>query len=266
MATGRNPKRARKKDRRAARREEYMREYLRRRRQRRFVLLGTLVVLLGVGAGAFFLLKPSKKHAAASPLPTPRAQQVACGGKIPAAASTKKKSYSSAPDQSLDPSTTYTWKLQTSCGEIDIALDVKDSPKTANSVVFLTRQGFYDGTFFHRIAPNFVIQGGDPGGTGTGGPGYKTVDPIPAGFKYVNGTVAMAKAGNEAAGTSGSQFFIVTSDTGGGGLTPDYAVLGHVTAGADVVQKIAATSTGQDGPPDPAKGKTYIEKATVVEG
>src|SRR5581483_2388550 len=129
--------------------------------------------------------KPAKKKVAASPSPTPAASAagqpaasknvVACGGKVPAAASQQKETYSEADDQGLDPSTKYTWKLQTSCGEIDIGLDVKGSPKIANAIVFLTRKGFYDGLLFHRIAPGFVIQGGDPKGDGTGGPGFKVV-------------------------------------------------------------------------------------------
>jgi peptidyl-prolyl cis-trans isomerase B (cyclophilin B) len=224
---------------------------------------------------AFFLLKPpSKKKVAASPTPatstapgsitTLKKTPVACGGSLPAAAGTTKKTFKQPADEHLDPSKTYTWKLDTSCGEIDIALDVKDAPKTTNSIVFLTRQGFYDGTFFHRIAPGFVIQGGDPAGTGLGGPGYKVVEPVPTSFKYVKGTVAMAKSGAESGGTSGSQFFIVVSDSGGAGLTPDYADAGKVTSGSDVVDKIAATGT-QDGPPDPSKGWTYINKATIVE-
>jgi len=272
MTNGRNPKRARKKDRRHARREEWRREYLRRRRRRRTIGLGiasafvAAILIVGFVAHPFGLLKAKK--GAPSPSPTAGApaaskNQVACGGKVPAAAHQSKASYSSADDESLDPSKTYTWKLQTSCGEIDVALDVKRSPKTVNSIVFLTRKGFYDGLLFHRIAPGFVIQGGDPKGDGTGGPGYKVQEPIPSGFKYAQGSVAMAKGGAEPAGTSGSQFFIVTSDQGATGLTPDYAEIGNVSSGLDVVAKIAATGT-QDGTPPTAY--TYIEKATIVEG
>jgi cyclophilin family peptidyl-prolyl cis-trans isomerase len=270
MAQGRNPKRARKKDRRNARREEWMREYRRRRRRRRFVLLGAAAAVVIAGLVVFFLVEPaSKKHALASPTPSASTapatskNTVACGGTVPAAAHQPKKTYSAPVDQGLDPNTRYTWKLQTSCGEIDIGLDVKDSPKITNSIVFLTRQGFYDGLLFHRIAPNFVIQGGDPKGDGTGGPGYTVSDPIPTGFQYQEGTVAMAKSGSEPAGTAGSQFFIVTSATGGGQLTPEYGIVGKVLAGDDVVQKIAATGT-QDGSPPTAY--TYIVKATIVEG
>ncbi len=275
MATGRNPKRARKKDRRHARREELWREYRRRRRRRNAILLGvlTIVVIAGLVAG-FLLFKPGKKkNTAASPTPSasagpasitmPKKTPVACGASLPPAAGSTKKTFKSPVDQHLDPSKTYTWKLDTSCGEIDIALDVQHAPKTTNSIVFLTRQGFYDGTFFHRIAPSFVIQGGDPQGTGIGGSGYKVVEPLPSGFKYKKGTVAMAKGGAEASGTSGSQFFIVLSDSGGAGLTPDYADVGSVTSGSDVVDKIGATGT-QDGAPPTAY--TYINKATIVEG
>ena len=100
----------------------------------------------------------------------------------------------------------------------------------------LARKGFFDGTIFHRIVPDFVIQGGDPTGKGTGGPGYKTVEPPPAGTLYTHGIVAMAKAANEPAGTAGSQFFIVTGKNVG--LPPEYALLGQVDDGIDVVDRI----------------------------
>ena len=100
----------------------------------------------------------------------------------------------------------------------------------------LARKRFFDGTRFHRIVPGFVIQGGDPTASGTGGPGYSTVDAPPSSTKYTLGLVAMAKTGAEAAGTSGSQFFVVTAPDAG--LPPDYALLGKVTRGLDVVERI----------------------------
>src|SRR5881394_3271503 len=136
--------------------------------------------------------------------------------------------------------------MQTNCGEIDIALDVRRAPKTASSVAYLVRRGFYDGLSFHRIAKlptggDFVIQGGDPTGTGNGGPGYSVHEKPPTGLRYSRGVVAMAKTEIEASGTSGSQFFIVTAEDAG--LPADYALLGKVVKGDDVVSKIAAVPT-----------------------
>ena len=129
--------------------------------------------------------------------------------------------------------------VETSCGSFEIALDTERSPKTANSFAFLAEQGFYDGTTFHRIAPGFVIQGGDPKGDGTGGPGYSVVEAPPPNTVYSRGLVAMAKTANEPSGTSGSQFFVVTAPADAG-LQPDYAVLGQVSSGEPVVDVIAA--------------------------
>ena len=134
------------------------------------------------------------------------------------------------------------------------------APKTSASLVSLAEDGFYDGTRFHRVVPGFVIQGGDPTGTGTGGPGYKTVDAPPTSTQYTEGVVAMAKAGNEPPGTSGSQFFVVTAPDAG--LPPDYAVVGTVTEGMETVSAIEALGTG-DGPPSQP---VVIEKVTVDKG
>ena len=153
--------------------------------------------------------------------------------------------------------------MQTNCGEIDIALDVKRARVTSSSVAYLVRKGFYDGLSFHRIAKvptggDFVIQGGDPTGTGNGGPGYSVREKPPAGLRYSRGVVAMAKTEIEPAGTSGSQFFIVTAEDAG--LPADYALLGKVTKGDDVVSKIAATPT--DSTEHPTK-PVVITKATI---
>jgi cyclophilin family peptidyl-prolyl cis-trans isomerase len=167
------------------------------------------------------------------------------------------------PSGTLDSGTTYVVTLKTSCGEIGIRLDQKTSPRTAASFANLARTGFYDGTVFHRIVPGFVIQGGDPTGTGTGGPGYSTRDVPPRDTTYTKGTVAMAKSPVEPPGTAGSQFYIVTAADAG--LTPDYALLGEVVEGQDVVDEI-----GELG--DPASGGTgtplqavVIESAEVAE-
>ena len=167
------------------------------------------------------------------------------------------------PTKPLAKSKTYDVTLQTTCGSFTIRLDQKTSPNAAASFAALARNGFFDDTIFHRIVPGFVIQGGDPTVTGSGGPGYSTRDKVPANASYGPGVVAMAKAGNEPAGTAGSQFFVVTG--AGSGLTPDYALLGKVTEGMDAVQAIGKLG-------DPASGGTgtplqsvVIEKVTVRE-
>ncbi len=260
MSTRPNPKRARQKERTAQRRDERYREYVRRRRQRRILILGTLGAVIAVVLVVFFFVKPSKKKAAASPTPVATAaSSVACGAKAPAAAKEPKGSYGVAEDQGLDPDKTYTWRLDTSCGQIDIALDVARAPKTANSIVFLTRKHFYDGLTFHRNVPDFVIQGGDPLGNGTGSAGYKVEEAPPEDLKYDVGVVAMAKGNAEAAGTSSSQFFIMVGTSTP--LPPQYALAGKVTSGMDVAQKIVKAAPGE-----PPTVKAYINSATIVEG
>ncbi len=163
------------------------------------------------------------------------------------------------PTTSLDASKTYDVTLGTNCGSLTIRLDVKDSPKTTASFVSLVRRHYFIHTIFHRIIPGFVIQGGDPTGSGSEGPGYTTVEAPPASTKYTEGVVAMAKTQTEAPGTAGSQFFVVIGPDAAS-LTPDYALLGKVTAGLDVAKRI-----GDFG--DPSTGEPLrlieIEKATV---
>ena len=141
-----------------------------------------------------------------------------------------------APTERLDPERTWKLTFVTSCGTFVVTLDLASAPATSASLVSLAKAGFYDDTVFHRIVPGFVIQGGDPTQTGSGGPGYQTVDAPKAGTRYVKGVVAMAKTGAEPAGTAGSQFFVVTGADAG--LPPDYAVVGKVTEGLDVVERI----------------------------
>ena len=154
--------------------------------------------------------------------------------------------------------------METSEGTFKIALDTERAPVTANNFAYLTEEGFYDGLGFHRIVPDFVIQGGDPTGTGNGGPGYKVVEAPPKDLKYDVGVVAMAKTGAEAPGTSGSQFYVVTGPQGAS-LPPDYALVGKVTEGLDVAQAI-----GELGDPNSPTGAptrdVVIEKATLEKG
>ena len=168
-----------------------------------------------------------------------------------------------APKDPLDAGTTYSLVFDTSHGSFTVELDTELAPNTSASLVALAREGFYDDTIFHRIVPDFVIQGGDPTQTGMGGPGYKTVDVPPAGSKYVKGVVAMAKTEVEPPGTSGSQFFVVTGDDVG--LPSDYAIVGEVTEGIDTVERI-----GELGIPNHPTGMpsepVVISSVTVTEG
>jgi peptidyl-prolyl cis-trans isomerase B (cyclophilin B) len=141
------------------------------------------------------------------------------------------------PTTALDGDATYEVDVVTSCGTFTITLDQEASPQTTASFVALAERGFFASTVFHRIVPGFVIQGGDPTGTGTGGPGYTTEDTPAPDTAYTKGVVAMAKTPQDPPGTAGSQFFIVTgSDVG---LPPEYAVIGTVTDGMDAVERIA---------------------------
>jgi cyclophilin family peptidyl-prolyl cis-trans isomerase len=151
-----------------------------------------------------------------------------------------------APAEALAAGKSYSLVVDTNCGSFTIALDPSLAPKTTASLVALANDGYFDNTIFHRVVPGFVIQGGDPSQSGTGGPGYTTVDVPPADAKYTRGVVAMAKGGTEAPGTSGSQFFVVTADDAG--LPPEYAIVGKVTKGMDAVDRIDALGVG-DGPP-----------------
>ncbi len=143
----------------------------------------------------------------------------------------------------LDRASTYTVTARTNLGSFSFRLDVTDSPCTTASFASLVRKGFFDGTVFHRIVPGFVIQGGDPTGTGRGGPGYSVVDTPPSDAQYTKGVVAMAKTGAEPPGAAGSQFFVVTGQNAR--LTPDYALLGKVTKGLAVVERIGRLGNPQ---------------------
>jgi peptidyl-prolyl cis-trans isomerase B (cyclophilin B) len=164
------------------------------------------------------------------------------------------------PSKPLDEATTYLLVLQTSCGDFEITLDQELAADTAASLVALARDGFYDDTIFHRVVPGFVIQGGDPTGTGSGGPGYTTVDVPPSGTAYTRGVVAMAKSASDPPGTSGSQFFVVTADDAG--LPAEYAVVGEVTKGMETVQRIEALG---DATTEEPSQPIVLERVTVRE-
>src|SRR3954451_8519503 len=138
------------------------------------------------------------------------------------------------PNEKLQAGKTYVAQVVTSCGEFDITLDAKRAPRTGGSFKYLAGKGFFDGLPFHRIVAAFGSQGGAPKGDGSGGPGYAVVEAPPKSLQYTKGVVARAKTGTEPAGTSGSQFFVVTGPAAAK-LPPDYALLGKVSAGRDVV-------------------------------
>jgi peptidyl-prolyl cis-trans isomerase B (cyclophilin B) len=164
----------------------------------------------------------------------------------------------SRPTETLSGPATAT--VDTTCGSFDIALDTARAPKTSSSFAYLARHGVYDDTIFHRIIPGFVVQGGDPTGGGSGGPGYFVDEPPPGDLSYTRGIVAMAKTSAEPPGRSGSQFFVVTAADAG--LTPDYALLGRVSSGFDVVQKIEQLGTPSGSPEAPV----VIKRITIKGG
>ena len=169
-----------------------------------------------------------------------------------------KQVHLQAPRRTLSGSVTAT--VETSCGSFEIDLDTARAPKTASSFAYLAQHGVYDDTLFHRIVPGFVVQGGDPTGSGSGGPGYFVDEPPPRNLSYTRGVVAMAKSAAEPPGRSGSQFFVVTVPDAG--LTPDYALLGHVTKGFDVVQRIEQLGTPSGAP----KAPVVIRTVTIRGG
>ena len=148
------------------------------------------------------------------------------------------KRWNTPPAMEIDPAKKYVATVDTTQGSFKIELLAKESPKTVNNFVFLARQGFYEGGIFHRVIKLFMIQTGDPTGTGSGGPGYRFADELPTKHSYDPGIVAMANAGPN---TNGSQFFICTgSQSNGLNGCPNYTQFGRVSEGMDVVQKIAS--------------------------
>jgi peptidyl-prolyl cis-trans isomerase B (cyclophilin B) len=220
--------------------------------------LGVLLcclALLAAGCG-------SDEEPAAESTPTPTATPAAAAGcEAAEAPEPKPEGNLPKPDERLERGKTYVATVATNCGTFEITLDPRDAPVTGGSFKSLADEGFFDGTTFHRIVPGFVIQGGDPLGTGEGGPGYSVVEAPPDDLVYEKGVVAMAKTEIEDAGTSGSQFFVVTAEDAQ--LPPDYALVGRVSGGQDVVDRISVVETDPttDGPVEPV----VIESVTVAE-
>ena len=178
---------------------------------------------------------------------------------IPAAdgSSPKTQRFDGPPPSVIDPSKRYTAEVTTSKGTMVIALDADAAPNTVNNFVFLARWHYYDGIVFHRIIPGFMCQGGDPEGSGRGGPGYKFDDELPAPGRYEIGSLAMANAGPN---TNGSQFFIV-SGPDGCALPPNYSLFGKVVKGLDVVKAIESAGSRSGTPSE----QVVIQSVTITE-
>lgn len=155
------------------------------------------------------------------------------------------KSFTQAPEMGIDPQKRYTATMQTTLGKIVIALDALKAPQTVNNFVFLSGYKYYDGIIFHRIIGGFMCQGGDPTGTGRGGPGYKFNDELPKAGQYQLGSIAMANAGPN---TNGSQFFLI-SGASGVGLPPSYSLFGQIVQGLDVLDAMQKVETDRSDKP-----------------
>ncbi|HEX2699263.1 MAG TPA: peptidylprolyl isomerase [Acidimicrobiales bacterium] len=171
--------------------------------------------------------------------------------------SPKKQKFDGPPPMCIDPARSYTAEMVTTKGTMLIALDAIAAPRTVNNFVVLARYHYYDGIGFHRVIPGFMLQGGDPEGSGRGGPGYRFADELPKPGRYEIGSIAMANAGPD---TNGSQFFIVSGQSGVG-LPPQYSLFGKVVKGLDVVSAIEAAGSPSGAP----KEKVVIESVTITE-
>lgn len=214
---------------------------------RRTLLLSSLITVTLLGAGCSQApsndqyVPPAPAPEATAPTPAPEAKAPEAPAKeVPEATKpvTKTMTNLAFPGVLAESETNKKVMIKTNLGNIEIQVDPKEGPNAASNFVYLVKAGFYNGTIFHRVIPGFMIQGGDPTGTGMSGPGYQFAND-PVNVKYNKGIVAMANAGRN---TNGSQFFIMVDDVP---LPPDYSVFGHVISGQDIADKIAAQ--GRDG-------------------
>ncbi|MEZ5171635.1 MAG: peptidylprolyl isomerase [Acidimicrobiia bacterium] len=267
-------KRARQKQGHAAAREERIAIYRRARRRR--ILVWALVVALVVGAGVvgFMALTGDDSGDAARATeptslddllendPESLARPENCDLSRTPDTENTAKTYDAEPPMTIDPAKTYTAVLDTTCGEITLELDAASAPVATNNFVFLAREGFYDGTTWHRVVDSFVIQGGDPEGTGGGGPGYEVAGEVPT-DGYPEGSVAAAKTETTPNGSFGSQFFIVTAD-GEAPLPNEYARFATVTEGLDVARDLETFNNPAD-PSGAATEPLYIFSVSITE-
>jgi cyclophilin family peptidyl-prolyl cis-trans isomerase len=276
-------KRERQRENRAKKREEQQKLERQRKLRKRATQIALLVGLLAIALLVPMLFSNSgdstttttPSTTVTTPTPTTldaaalpadydgyRAQPTACGAEAPPPRT--EMSFDAAEDQGIAPDAVVTATITTSCGEIIAQLDPAIAPETVNSFVFLAREGYFDGSAFHRIVPGFVIQGGDPTAVGNGGPGYLVPDEFPEpGFVYSRGVLAMANGG---ANSTGSQFFVVTGEDAG--LDPLYSVFGTVTDSDETLDRISAVRlTGRDGTentePSLPLETVYIEKIEI---
>jgi cyclophilin family peptidyl-prolyl cis-trans isomerase len=256
-------KRERQRQNREARRAA-MQEAEKRRRRNRSLRFGGIVLVLVVGLAVLFSALNSSDDSSdkSSAKSGPTNFATTCDTALPTKSA---KTTLPKPGMGIDTKKQYTAVVHTTEGDVTIALDAKEAPKTVNSFVYLACKGFYNGTTFHRIVTDFVDQGGDPKGDGSGGPGYELPDEPPA-DGYKAGSVAMANAGS---GTTGSQFFLVVSDTGAQalGTTPPYkySALGTMDAAGLEVAKTINTFGSADSTGKPTKTVT-INGVTVTDG
>ena len=224
------------------------------RRRARFLRRGGLVLaaVAAVVVVIYFVNRGSSKSTAVSTSKTTAAaSHTQCPN--PNGSSPRMTSFSAPPPMCISTGKTYSATVNTDVGTFTVALDAKSAPKTVNNFVFLAREHFYDGLTFHRVIPGFVVQGGDPQGNGSGGPGYKFADELPKAGAYKVGSLAMANSGPN---TNGSQFFVITG-TQGTQLPPNYSLFCTVSSGMDVVKQIEAGGS-QSGTP------TTVHKMTKV--
>jgi cyclophilin family peptidyl-prolyl cis-trans isomerase len=210
--------------------------------------------------------RPGTQTGTVTPTAANETGEVACGAEEPAKAGKPKPQFAGPPPMRIDRKATYTATMQTSCGTIVIELDAKRAPQTVNSFVFLAKQGYFDGQYFHRLDTSIdVIQGGDPSGTGADGPGYAIPDELKGNETYTPGTLAMANAGPN---TGGSQFFIVTGPAGTNlDGNPSFTIFGKVTEGLRVAKRIQVLPivdpNAEDLSGQRPSAAVYIEKVTV---
>jgi cyclophilin family peptidyl-prolyl cis-trans isomerase len=241
--------------------------------RRRARIVGGITGLLVIGAAvAGFIAITGGETPKASSTPSsstsPSAAAELCSSKAPKTAGEKKPTFKHAPEMTIDPKATYTATMKTSCGTVQMDLYPDVAPIGVNNFVFLAKHGFYDGLTFHRIVAGFVVQGGDPAGDGSGGPGYQFKNEISKKVTFADaGMLAYANSGVD---TNGSQFFITLAPQPGLDPTADasYTIFGKVTKGMDVVQKMGAvpvsdpTGSGQASTPTQP---VYIDSVTIDE-
>jgi len=229
----------------------------------RLLVAGLPLAILAAGCGAVPTLKVAAVRTAHPAVATPAASNACWSDEQRVEGDdTMPQQYTQQPAMRIDPAKSYTGVLQTNKGTIEVEFFPTDAPVTVNNFVCLAEDGYYDNTPFHRIVKGFVIQGGDPTGTGSGGPGYQFADE-PIARDYERGTLAMANAGPD---TNGSQFFVVLEDLRGK-LPKNYTIFGRVTGGMDVVEAIASTPTrtGGSGENSTPTEPVTLEKVTISE-